>query len=545
VSLDGLRDTPLAAFVELRLRLGLRRLRGRGGVPELVARILSYLVLLPAAILFAGLMASGTWQAARAGRGLRVDLPVSAMLFGIWQAWTAVAMSLQEREGIDLKRFLVYPLPAGRLFAYNVASSVLGDPFSLFWCVLLGGAFAGAAAGRFGGWLLPRALVLLLFAAATACYLVVLQEVLGRLLRGRRTREVAIAALYIGLAFGGAALAGGTRRVSLQQLQAAGAWIQWLAWPAALAASAARPLFSGEVQAALPWVAALAVASAAAAWIGFRLTLASARAGDEGRVTRGATGGAGWATGALPGRLGPLLEREAKQLLRHPLPGVLLLVIPGLAGFAAWKIAPHLPAESGEVVRALPLLGFALYTHLATQVFWLNAFGWDRGGARLHFLAPLDLTEVLLAKNGATYALSATLYLGSALLAVLLAGAPPAWALLAAVALHLGVAPWFYGLGNLVSILNPRVSSSTLQRSGNLPALSGLVGMGIVATVSGLFALPVLLALRLDEGWVLPVAWLLLGAGGLAAYRATLPRVGRLLGERRELLLAVATGDDA
>ena len=45
----------------------------------------------------------------------------------------------------------------------------------------------------------------------------------------------------------------------------------------------------------------------------------------------------------------------------------------------------------GEVVRALPLLAFAVYTHLATQVFWLNAFGWDRGGARLLFLAPLPL----------------------------------------------------------------------------------------------------------------------------------------------------------
>jgi hypothetical protein len=36
--LDRLPDGPLGAFLELRLRLGLRRFRGRGGVPELVAR---------------------------------------------------------------------------------------------------------------------------------------------------------------------------------------------------------------------------------------------------------------------------------------------------------------------------------------------------------------------------------------------------------------------------------------------------------------------------------------------------------------------------
>lgn len=531
--------------MELRLRLGLRRLRGRGGVPELVARILSYGVLAPAAVVFAGLVGAGTFKAAQAGRGLLVDLPVSAMLFGIWQAWTAVAMSLQEREGVDLRRFLLYPLPPGRLFTYGVVASVVGDPFSLFWCVLLGGAFAGAAAGRFGAWLLPLGGVLALFAAATACYVVLLQELMGRLLRRGRTRQVLIAVLYVGLAFGGGALLGGRRAIDLHRLQAVLSWLQWAAWPAALAAAAARPLFAGALLAALPWAVALAVATGAAAWGGYRLTLAAARAGAEGLVTRGAARGAGWATGALPGRLGPLLEREAKHLLRHPLPGVLLLVIPGLAGLAAWKAAPYLPAEAGEVVRALPLLAFALYTHLATQVFWLNAFGWDRGGARVLFLAPLDLREVLLAKNGAAYALSAVLYLASALLAVALAGAPPPWALAAAATLHAGVAPWLYGLGNLVSVLNPRVAAMTLQRSGHLPALSGLVGMAIVSAVAGLFALPVLLALRLDEGWVLPAAWAALGLAGLAAYRAGLPRMGRLLRDRREPLLAAVTGDDA
>lgn len=542
--MPSLPDTPLGAFVELRFRLGLRRLKGQGGVPELVARVLSYVVLLPAGVLFAGLVAAGTYQAAKAGRGLKVDVPVSAILFGIWQAWTATALSIQEKEGVDLRRFLAYPLPAARLHAYGLAASVVGDPFALFWCTLLGGAFAGAAAGRFGLWLLPLAVTLALFAAATAAWVAVLQELSGRILRVRRLRSVLVAGLYVALAFGGAALAAGQKQVRLSQLQAVGSWVQWAAWPAALAAKAARRLFSGQGLEALPWVAGLGLATLAAGWWGYRLTLASARSGDEGSLARGATGGAGWATGALPGRLGPLVEREVKHLWRHPLPGVLLLVIPGLAAFASWKALPLIPAEAGEVLRALPLLGFALYTHLATQVFWLNAFGWDRGGARLHFLAPLDPAEVLAAKNLAVYLLSAALYLASALLSLALAGAPPAWALAGAVALHLGVAPWLYGLGNLVSVLNPRAAARTLQRSGNLPALSGLAGMAIVSGVAGLFALPVFLALRLDQGWVLPAAWALLGGAGLVAWRAALPRVGRLLARRREALLGAVTGDD-
>ncbi|MBK9517106.1 MAG: hypothetical protein IPO09_07065 [Anaeromyxobacter sp.] len=539
------RDTPLAALVELRLRLGLRRLRGRGGVPELVAKALSYLVLLPLGVVFAGLVGAGMYRAARSGRGVQVDLPVSAVLFGVWQAWTAVAMSLHEREGVDLRRFLVYPLAAGRVFTYGLVASVVGDPFALFWCVLLAGAWGGAAVGRPGAWLLPLALALLLFAASVACSVVLLQEVSGRILRGKRTREVAIALLYVGLAMGGAALAGLRGRIDLARAREVLGLVQWLAWPAALGAGAARRLFSGEVAAALPWLAGQAAAVAASGWAAYRLTLSAATSGGAGGAASGSSGGAGWAGGWLPGLLGPLLEREVKHLARHPLPGVLLLVIPAMAGVVAWQASPLIPAEAGEVLRALPLLGFALYTHLATQVFWLNAFGWDRGGARQHYLAPLDLGEVLAAKNLATYALAALLYLGCVLLTVALVGAPPGWALLAALALHAGVAPWLHGLGNLLSVLNPRVASATLQRSGNLPALSGLLGMAIVSGVAGLFALPVLLALRLDQAWILPGAWLALGAAGLALYRGTLPRMGRLLEARRELLLGVVTGDEA
>ena len=97
---------------------------------------------------------------------------------------------------MDLGRFLLYPVRSSRVYAYGLAAAVIGDPFALFWCTLLAGALAGAAAGRPGAWLLPLAAVLALFAVATAAYLSVLQELAGRLLRGRRTRQVLVAGLY-------------------------------------------------------------------------------------------------------------------------------------------------------------------------------------------------------------------------------------------------------------------------------------------------------------------------------------------------------------
>jgi ABC-2 type transport system permease protein len=197
------------------------------------------------------------------------------------------------------------------------------------------------------------------------------------------------------------------------------------------------------------------------------------------------------------------------------------------------------------VVRALPILGVALYVHLATQTFWLNGFGWERGGARLYFVAPLRLEQVLVAKNLVVGVLGLGIHLASVLAMVLAGGLAPGWALAGTLALHLGAAPWFLAPGNAVAIWNPRSAPLSLARSGTLPALSALAGMVIFTGVAGLFALPVLLALRLDLAWLLPPAWLALGAlGGLLWWRS-LPAAARLLQARREELLAAVTGDEA
>jgi ABC-2 type transport system permease protein len=346
--------------------------------------------------------------------------------------------------------------------------------------------------------------------------------------------------VYVGAAFLVFFMSGGPRP-ALKAFRALAA-VRWLAFPPALAERAISSLYAGRVRAAVPWLLLLAVAAAAAAWAALRLALAAARSGGDERPRAAACGAAGW---RLPGRLGPLLEKEGKYLLRHPIAGVLALVVPAFAALVAWKLAPKIPEEAGEVVRALPLFGFAAYAHLATQPFWLNAFGWERSGARAWFLAPVAPADVLVAKNVATYAVSLALFAASAAAGVAAGGAPPAWALLGAVALHAGLAPLFLGAGNVVSILNPHPAAHTIQRGGHVTPLSAFAGMGIFSAGAAVFSVPVLVAIKLDEAWLLPGAWLALGAAALAAYRAALPRVARLLAGRREPLLDAACGDDA
>ena len=530
----------LRALAELRFRLLLRRLRGSGGVPELVARIVLFAIAIPAGLAFAGFSGLAAFRAVRVREGLLASVPALALYFGVWQTWTAVGLSLSERETLDLSRFLVYPLPPWRVYAYGLVASVLADPFAVFWCLILAGAFAGAALARPGAWLLLLALAQLGFVAATATLVALLQELLGRLLRGKRVREVAIATLYVATA---ALLAWGStagRQGALRSLRVARA-LRWLAYPAALAGEATRELYAGRVLRALPWILGLGAAALATAWAAYRLALAAARAGQGGEGRLAASASRGW---RVPGRLGPLLEKEAKYLLRHPLTSILALVVPALAGFVGWKVAPLIPAEAGEVIRALPLLGFALYAHLVTQAFWLNVFGWDRGGARVYFLAPVAPADALLAKNAACYLLSLAIFAASAAALAAAGGAPPAWALVASLALHAGIAPWFLAAGNAVSILNPSAASHTVQRGSRLSPISALAGMAIVSAGGVVFGAPALAAIRLEEPWLLAASWLVLGIAGLWGYRSVLPRLGRLLAARREPLLAAVCGDE-
>jgi ABC-2 type transport system permease protein len=529
----------LRAFAELRFRLVWRRLRGRQGVPELVARIVLFVVAIPAGLAFAVLAGLGAYSAVRAGRGIRAEVAVAGVFFGIWQTWTAIALSLSEREGLDLRRLLVYPLPPARLFAYGVVASVAGDPFSVFWCLVLAGAYTGAAVARPGAWLLLLALAYVLFVAATVALVTLLQEGLARALRGRRARVLAIATIYVGTA-GLVAWTGG-RPAALADAFRVLRVLRWAAFPAAFAHAAVLPLYDGRSLAALPWLAALAGGAAVASFAAYRLALGSALAGEAGAPRAAASGEGGW---RLPGRMGALVEKEAKYLLRHPLATLLALILPALAGLVAWKVAPRIPAEAGEVLRALPLLGFALYAHVAAQIFWLNAFGWERGGGRTWFLAPVPAAEVILAKNVCAYVFSLALFAASAGVGIAVAGAPPRWALVAAVALHAGIAPWLLGAGNVVSILNPRAAPLTVQRGGALSPLSSLAGMAIFSAAAGVFSIPVLVALRLDQPWVLVVAWAALGLAGAGAYAALLPAMSRLLERRREPLLEAITGDE-
>ncbi|HET9599284.1 MAG TPA: hypothetical protein VFP65_27165, partial [Anaeromyxobacteraceae bacterium] len=319
--------------------------------------------------------------------------------------------------------------------------------------------------------------------------------------------------------------------------------LRWVLWPAALASQAAAHLYARRPLQAAPFALLLAAGAAGTGWLAYRVALATARSGgDAGSVGESrASRGGGW----FPERLGPLFEKELRYLLRHPAARIHLVLVPVLAAFLGWKVPGQVAGEAAPLVAGLPLFGIAAYVHLALQLFWLNALGFDRGGARTFFLAPVAPERVLLAKNAALLAWALAIFTLASATYVAFAGPQPWWAAWGALALVLGLAPVLYGLGNLLGVVAPRAASHGLQRAGAVSPLAALAGMGITAAGVGLYAGPVLLAAALDALWVVPLAWAVLAGAAFAAWRATLPLAGRLLAARREQVLAAVCGDDA
>ncbi|HYD43214.1 MAG TPA: hypothetical protein VEB43_20445 [Anaeromyxobacter sp.] len=526
------------ALAELRLRLTVRRLLGKGGVQDLVARSVMIVFTVPVGLLFAWGAGRGAFLAVRMSSPRAIAWGTALFFFGVWTSWTSLALTMSDRESFDLRRVLVYPVPPWQAYLYELAAGLLADPFALFWLLLQAGAFVGAAVARPGSWVLLLAVVHVLFAAGTVCLVALLQELLARAVSRRRVRELGVAAVYIGVILLVVYVAAGGGRAVWSGLRAL-TTLRWLAAPAALAVEATQALYTGAVAGALPWIGGLAAAVPAIAWAAYRLALSGALAGAEGARASGGAGG-GW---PLPGRLGPMLEKELKYLLRHPLTAVLALVLPALAAAVGWKALPLLPPD--EIYRALPLFGFALYTLLVTQAVWLNAFGWDRGGVRLWFLAPVAPADVLRAKNDASLALAFALFALTAVALFATGGLAQPWAICAALALHLGTGAWWTAAGNFVSILNPRPSAHSLQRGASLAPMTALAGMAIVSGGTTLFGLPVLLAMSFENPWLLVAIWTALAVAGVAVRRAIRPLTARLLERRREQLLAAVAGDDA
>lgn len=545
----------LGVLVELRLRLFLARLRGRGGIAEGVARAVGLFVAGPAALAFAVALGAASYRLALRAPGwdpLAVSVSAGAMLFAVWNGWTLLGLAMGERDALGLSRMLLYPVAPGRLYALGLAASLLGDPVAIVGALSLLGALTGAGVARPGAWLFGLAALLAGFAVATVTLVALLQEVLARLAASRWRILLALAVVGgLGLLRAAASGREGGFEALLPVLRRA----RWLAYPAALAGEGAARLYRGEgAGAALLPAGLLLLSSAAAGALAYRLALGAARSGGDG----GPSAVGGWAP-STPGErssraprlsrwLGPLLELELRVLVRNPAARLSCVMVPAfVALFGGGLLRGTLPAggaAASPVSRAVPLFVAVVYAQLSLQAFWLNPFGYDRGGARALFLAPVSPERILMAKNGAHLLLGLVVGALSIGAYAVVTGTPSVWALLSSAALALGLAPALLVTGNVVGTLAPRAVPAGIQRGAAVSPLAGLAGMAALSGAGLAFALPALAAVGWERPALVPLAWAGLAAAGWAGWFAALPAMGRLLQRRREALLEVVCGDE-
>jgi len=238
-----------------------------------------------------------------------------------------------------------------------------------------------------------------------------------------------------------------------------------------------------------------------------------------------------------------LVAREALDLWNNPKARLMAAVPFLLAILLRLVSARGLIAYLTGATADAWLLGFlCLYGAVVMcSTFSQNTFAYDGHGMRVFLSAPVDLRQVLSAKNLVHGGAAAALALAVAVFyaAYFRTGAPWDWACAAgAVA---GMLPVLLAAGNLLSLYFPVRFHASLQRRDRLPFAASMFGV----TAATLGAAPFVLSLQADgRRGASPHSALQLGAFAVAAWAAYFvlrPRALSLLERRREDILRAVT----
>lgn len=447
--------------------LSTRRLAGRRrAVFAAIATLIWYGIWTAAAV------AAAFGAAYASPAELHAWLPVGLLaVLAYWQLMPILSVTMG--AALDIRKLLVYPIPARKLFTIEILLRVTSAVEML---LVLAGASVGLLLNPAFGWVvLPRlAVVIPVFVLLNLLLSSGTRSIIERIFSRRLLREavglivmmVAVLprVLYV-TGHRGEALG----RVGLT-LQAVG-----LPWTAA-----ARAILGETVTLAL---LSLAAWTALAAWFGraqfarslrFDATAAQAtplperprRAGVMDRLYR-------LPSLFLPDPLAAIVEKELRSLARTP--RFRTVFIMGFTfGLAVWfpTIATHAntprPAWFLTVVSiyALILLG---------QVSYWNCFGFDRSASAFYFAAPQPIWKVLAGKN-----LAALLYIYLEVVIVTVVttafGLSSGWRNAIETLFAMGIcALYLLAIGNLSSVHYPRGLAADRAAAGGGRGVQGLL----------------------------------------------------------------------
>ena len=463
---------------------------------------------------------------------LRKILPGALLLCLLyWQLVPVLMASLG--SSLEIKKLLVYPVPAGQLFGLEV---VLRISTGIEMCLVIAGAIVGLLINPKVPLWAPVSLAI--FVAFNLFVSAGVRDLLVRLLARRRVREIVVFLLVLIAALPQLLLFSGSEgRVRRFFAAEPSAWWPWTA-------TAQLTLGKFSIAAASTLLAWTAAGYFFGRWQFDRgLRFDSAAAAAQSSSARQRASRLDWffriPTLLFPDPLGALIEKELRFLSRAP--RFRLVFVMGFSfGLLIWA-----PMAFGRAGFRHSLLGDNYLTFVAVYallllsdaLFW-NCFGFDRAAVQIYFSAPVSMTTVLFGKN-----LAAGFVVILEILAISLVCAvlrlPLGAAQIAETFAVAGVLSLFLlAIGNLSSLYNPRpvnpAKSFRTATSGRTQALLMLAFPISLIPVAMAYLARYAFHTELAFFAVLLVAAML----GVLLYRFATESAVKAAGERKEQLIA-------
>ena len=401
----------------------------------------------------------GLWTVIAAALGLLAAQPGARSMFEqalpgalllacmLWQVVPLLMTS--QGASLDLKKLLVYPIPAGQLFGVDVALRVT----SALEMILLA---AGLTVGLLFNPAVPlktAPAVFLLFVLFNLLLASGLRQQMERWIVRRRLGEVLVLLLITASTLPRLLMVTGVPApLRRMELGLTGAWWPW---------SAAAHLALGQ-SSAMAWVTLLAWTAAAGAYGRWQFarnlrgdwSAASAAGSPVARTRTRRDSIYGLPSRFLPDPLAALVEKELRSLVRSP--RFRLVFIMGFTFGVVIFLPTMLRHGAGDLSsHRLTMVSAYSLLILGDVVFW-NVFGFDRSAAQLYFLTPCRFSLALAGKNvaAAIFVLLEVTGVGVVWSLLRMPVSPDMFAEAYAVTLVLSL--YLLGAGNLASISYPR-----------------------------------------------------------------------------------------
>ncbi|NMO21440.1 hypothetical protein HPC49_42930 [Pyxidicoccus fallax] len=468
--------------------------------------------------------------------------------FSVWVTWPLLSAGVDDHS--ELSRYAAFPISPWRLLIASTVASLFEPRALVFYAPLTGAALGYASMYRMA---MPWLAVVLygLFAMLCAAWSRVALYAVINVLRAKRSAEImggGMLAFLVGASF--------IPPIDTSWLTAVGeagvaALDMTLIIQAAVALGNVPPGFFGDGLGQLAWgrprvammeAAGLFFFAAMGMAVAYALLLRFHRqagrggprekdAGDSNPFARTRT------------RFSTLVTREALDLWRNPrarllasVPFILAILLKLLSGRDLFVFI------LGKSADAWLMGGLCIYGAVViASTFSQNTFGYDGQGFAVFLAAPMELADVLRAKNG----VQAAGALGMAALVALFyrayfgfgTGVDVACAMVAVVALL----PVLLAAGNFLSLYFPVKFHASLKRRDRVPLTASM--LGILAASAGCMPFGQALRLAGKDGptWQTVAMVALAAVLNVALYRGLLPLALRLLEQRREVVLRAVT----